>query len=200
MSQWKTVKTKEELIAAFDKKLKDVPGVVYNFTQPLAMRLDEVISGVKADVAVKLFGDDFDTLQREAEHIKAVLDRIPGHADVQIEVLSGAAELQIEINRAEMARYGLRVDDVKQVVETAIGGKTATEVIDGRKRFAAVVRLPEARRRDNEAIKSLLIPTPGGERVALGQVATIKVAEGPEVINREDAGRRIVIQSNVRVA
>ncbi|MBS1811752.1 MAG: efflux RND transporter permease subunit [Acidobacteria bacterium] len=198
IEEWKTVKTKEELIEAFDKKLKDVPGVVYNFTQPLAMRLDEVISGVKADVAVKLFGDDFDALQREAERIKAVLDRVPGHADVQIETLGGAGELHIEINRTEMARYGLRVEDVKQVIETAIGGQAATEVIDGRRRVNVVVKLPEARRRENQAILSLLIPTPGGERVALGQVATLKIAEGPEVVNREDSQRRIVIQSNVR--
>lgn len=198
IDQWKTAKTKEALIEAFDKKLKDVPGVVYNFTQPLAMRLDEVISGVKADVAVKLFGDDFEALQQNAERIKTVLDRIPGHADVQIETLGGAGELQIAINRIEMARYGLRVEDVKQVIETAIGGQAATEVIDGRRRVNVVVKLPEARRRDNQAILSLLIPTPGGERVALAQIATLKVTEGPEVVNREDAQRRIVIQSNVR--
>lgn len=196
--EWRTVKTKEELVQKLDDKLKEIPGVAYNFTQPLAMRLDEVISGVRSNVAVKLFGDDPATLEREAERIRRVLARVPGAADVQIETLGGAGELRIALNRAEMARYGLRVEDVKNVVETAIGGKTATEVIDGRKRFGVVVRLPEARRKDKEAIRQLLVPTHGGERVLLGQVATLTTAEGPEVINRENAQRRIVIQSNVR--
>jgi cobalt-zinc-cadmium resistance protein CzcA len=196
--QWTTVRTKEELIGKLDEKLKDVPGVVYNFTQPLAMRLDEVISGVKADVAVKLFGDDPATLEREARKIENILRRVRGSADAQTEALGGAGELQIAVNRAEMARYGLRVEDVKELIETAIGGGLTTEVIDGRKRFDVVVRLPEARRKEVETIRTLLVPAPGGERVTLGQVADIRFAEGPEVINREDAQRRIVIQSNVR--
>ncbi|MGH9845203.1 MAG: efflux RND transporter permease subunit, partial [Blastocatellia bacterium] len=174
IEQWKTAKTKEKLIEAFDKKLKDVPGVVYNFTQPLAMRLDEVISGVKADVAVKLFGDDPAVLEREARRIHAVLARVPGSADVQVETLGGAAEMQIELNRAEMARYGLRVEDVRQLIEMTIGGATATEVIDGRKRFDVVLRLPEEKRRNNAVIRALLVPTPNGERVTLGQIATLR--------------------------
>lgn len=198
IEQWTTVKTKEELIEALDAKLKDVPGVVYNFTQPLAMRLDEVISGVKADVAIKLFGDDPPTLEQNAEKIRRVLARVPGAADVQVETLSGASELHISVNRTEMARYGLHVEDISQAVETAVGGKVATEVIDGRKRFDVVVRLQEKFRNDQTAIGNLLVPTPNGERIALSQIATINTAEGPEVINREDAQRRIVIQSNVR--
>ncbi len=197
-NEWTTVKTKEELIEAFDERLKQIPGVVCNFTQPLAMRLDEVISGVRSDVAVKLFGDDPAQLEREAEKIRRVLVRVPGAADVQVEALSGAGELRIEVDRAEMARYGLRVQDVGEVVETAIGGKTATEVIDGRKRFDVVVRLPEERRGDIEVIRSLLLSAPGGERVPLGRIARIDMTQGPEVVNREDAQRRIVVQSNVR--
>ena len=160
--------------------------------------MDEVISGVRADVAVKLFGDDFDALESTAERIRRVMERVPGSADVQVEALSGAGEIQIEIKRAEMARYGLHVEDIKQVIETSIGGTVATEVIDGRKRFDVVVRLPEAIRRNNQAILSLMLPTPNGERISLAQVASIKTSEGPEVVNREDAQRRIVIQSNVR--
>ncbi|MGE0101549.1 MAG: efflux RND transporter permease subunit [Blastocatellales bacterium] len=198
IEDWKRFKTKDELIVAMDEKLKSVPGVSYNFTQPLAMRLDEVISGVKADVAVKLFGDDSSVLEREARKIESALRSVPGSADVQTEVLSGAGELQIKVDRGEMARYGLRVDDVKRLIETAIGGAMATEVFDGRKRFDVVLRLPEDRRRDLETIRGLIVPTPGGERVRLGQVAEIGFSEGPEVINREDAQRRIVIQTNVR--
>jgi heavy metal efflux system protein len=196
--QWTTVKTKERLIEKLDEKLKDVPGVVYNFTQPLAMRLDEVISGVKADVAVKLFGDNPATLEREARKIENILRGVRGSADTQTEALGGAGELQIAVNRVEMARYGLRVEDVKELIETAVGGGVTTEVIDGRKRFDVIVRLPEARRKEVETIRALLVPTPGGERVTLGQVVDIRTASGPEVINREDAQRRIVIQSNVR--
>ena len=198
IEEWTTFKTKEELINALDEKLKSVPGVTYNFTQPLAMRLDEVISGVKADVAVKLFGDDFAVLEHEARRIESVLKGINGAADVQTEFLSGAGELQISVNRSEMARYGLRVDDVKRLIETAIGGAQATEVFDGRKRFDVVLRLPEERRKEVETIRGLFVPTPGGERVTLGQVAGIRFAEGPEVINREDSQRRIVVQTNVR--
>jgi cobalt-zinc-cadmium resistance protein CzcA len=198
LEQWQTARTKEELIEKLDERLREIPGVAYNFTQPLAMRLDEVISGVRSNVAVKLFGDDPDVLEREAERIRRVLARVPGAADVQIETLGGAGELRIELNLAAMARYGLRVEDVRHAVETAIGGKAATEMIDGRKRFDVVVRLPEAQRRDQETIRQLRLPAPGGERVSLGQVAAINTAEGPEVINRENAQRRIVIQSNVR--
>jgi cobalt-zinc-cadmium resistance protein CzcA len=197
-SEWKTAGTKEELIEQMGRKLSAVPGIAYNFTQPLAMRLDEVISGVRSDVAVKLFGGDFDSLQRQAERVQRVLQEIPGAADVQIETLGGATELHIEVNRPELARYGLRVGDVGEFIETAVGGRAATQVIDGRRRFDVVVRLPEARRSDVEAIRSLLVPTEGGERVALGHLSRIRAAEGPEVINREDAQRRIVIQSNVR--
>ena len=197
-AEWKTADNREALIEAFDKKLQGVPGVAYNFTQPLEMRMDEVISGVRADVAVKLFGDDFEQLQQNAERIQKVLERVPGAADVQVEALGGAGELQFEIKRDEMARYGVHVTDIKQVIEAAMGGQIATAVIDGRRQIDVVVKVPEARRQTNQAILGLLLPTPNGERITLGQVATIKTTEGPEVINREDAGRRLVIQSNVR--
>ncbi len=198
IEEWKTADNRDDLIKAITKKLNGVPGVVFNFTQPLEMRMDEVISGVRADVAVKLFGDDFDKLQQNAERIQKVLERVPGAADVQIEALGGAGELQFEIKRDEMARYGVHVTDIKQVLETAMGGQIATGVIDGRRQIDVVVKVPEARRRDNQSILALLLPTPNGERISLGQVATIKTTEGPEVINREDAQRRLVIQSNVR--
>ena len=196
--QWTTAKTKEGLVEAMDRRLQKIPGVAYNFTQPLAMRLDEVISGVRSDVAVKLFGTDFTELERYAERIRRVLASVRGSADVQVETLGGARELQVELQRRELARYALRVEDVAHVVEMAIGGKAATGVIDERKRFDVVVRLPESRRNNEEAIRNLVIQAPGGERVPLGRIAIIRLAEGPEVVNRENAQRRIVIQSNVR--
>ncbi|GMR22452.1 MAG: CusA/CzcA family heavy metal efflux RND transporter [Acidobacteriota bacterium] len=197
-SEWTTADNREDLIDAIDEKLASVPGVVVSFTQPLAMRLDEVISGVRSDVAVKLFGDDFEALESQAERIRRVVEQVRGSADVQVEPLSGAAELRINVNRTELARYGLRVRDVAEFVETAIGGRHATQVIEGRRRIDVVVRLPEERRGDPRAVRALLITTPSGERVPLERVAKVEVAEGPEVVSRENAQRRIVIQSNVR--
>ena len=216
-SMWRTARTREELIEAMDRRLREIPGVTYNFTQPLAMRLDEVVSGVRSDVAVKLFGEDPETLLELAETIRRLLERIPGAADVQVEPMLGARELRLELNRAEMARFGVSVDDVAHLVETAIGGKVATQIIadaasrehsgnpstDENSTFSAprvevLVRLPERYRRDPQMIGQLLLQAPGGERVPLARLARITTAEGPEVINRENATRRIVIQANVR--
>ncbi len=197
-SEWTTASDREGLVAAIDEKLRNLPGVATSFTQPLAMRLDEVISGVRSDVAVKLFGEDFDALESQAERIRRVIAQVRGAADVQVEPLSGAAELRIDLHRDALARYGLRVEDVAGFVETAVGGRTATQVIEGRRRIDVVVRLPEKRRADPAAVRSLLITTPAGERVPLGRLAAIAVAEGPEVVNRENAQRRIVVQTNVR--
>jgi len=209
---WRSARTREGLIAALDQRLRQIPGVTYNFTQPLAMRLDEVISGVRSDVAVKLFGDDPETLLELAQRIQRLLERIPGAADVQIEPMLGAQELRLEVNRAEMARFGLSVEDIAQLVEMAVGGTVATQIISpsatqdatgsssgfSAPRVDVLVRLSEAHRRDPQTIGQLLIQAPGGERVPLGRVARLTIAEGPEVINRENATRRIVIQANVR--
>jgi cobalt-zinc-cadmium resistance protein CzcA len=224
--RWRRARTREELIAALDQRLREIPGVTYNFTQPLAMRLDEVVSGVRSDVAVKLFGDDPETLLELARRIQSLLERVPGAADVQIEPMLGAQELRLEVNWAEVARFGLSVEDIAQLVETAVGGTIATQIIpttgtprDSGDRVGAssalqnatgnppgfsaprvdvLVRLAEAHRRDPQAIGQLLIQAPGGERVPLSRVARLTTAEGPEVINRENATRRIVIQANVR--
>ncbi|MEW6126001.1 MAG: CusA/CzcA family heavy metal efflux RND transporter [Acidobacteriota bacterium] len=195
---WASHRTKEELIEAMDVELRKLPGVNYNFTQPMAMRLDEVVSGVKADVAVKLYGEDTAVLEREAENIRQVLTKVKGAADVQAEVLSGSSQLQIELNREELARYGLNVQDAQDLVETAVGGKVATELIEEQKRFDVLVRFPEALRNDIEAIADLQLTAPGGERLSLAQVAKITVVNAPEIINHENSQRRIVIQSNVR--
>jgi cobalt-zinc-cadmium resistance protein CzcA len=197
-AQWTTHRTKEELIQAMADGLAQMPGVTFNFTQPMAMRLDEVVSGVKADVAVKVFGPDAATLERLGNHIHEVLSTVRGGADLQTEVLSGAAQVHIAINYGEMARYGLHVADVRELIETAIGGAVATEILDGVRRFAVVVRFPDAVRTDVAALQSLLLTAPGGERVPLGRVATVTMTRGPEVINREDAERRLVVQANVR--
>lgn len=195
-SQWK-VATKEELIAKMRTALEAVPGVAYNFTQPMAMRLDETISGIKADVAVKLFGEDPETLDALALRAFRVLERVPGATDAQMEITSGVAELHVEPDRAALARYGLHIDDVRQMVEAAVGGRPVSEFIDGQRRFAIVVRLPAFYRERPESLEQIRLQAPGGERVLLGQVAKVRTARGPEVISRENGLRRVVVQSNV---
>ena len=196
--QWSTAATKEGLTEAMAAALSKIPGVIYNFTQPMAMRLDETISGVRADVAVKIFGPDEHLLDRTADQVLRVLGRVRGAADAQKQVFSGAAEWQVVVDREELARYGLNVSDVRDLVQVAVGGKAVTEVIDGRRRFQIVVRLPESYRRDRDALGSILLAAPAGEQVPLGRVAEIRRSSGPEVVHREDSQRRMVVQCNVR--
>ena len=196
--EWSTAVTKEGLIEAMSDKLALIPGVAYNFTQPMAMRLGETISGVKADLAVKLFGPDEDILEQKADEILSLLSRVRGAADVQREVFSGAAEWQVHIKREELARYGLDVANVRDLVEAAVGGKVVTELIDGRRRFQVVVRFSDRYRKDRQMLGSLRLTAPGGEQVPLSQVADIRRSSGPEVVRREDSQRRIVVQANVR--
>lgn len=197
-SQWPNVRTKEQLVEAMARELGRFPGVAYNFTQPMAMRLDEVVSGVKADVAVKIFGEDERILDDKAEQVLRILARVPGAADVQKEVFAGAAEWQVQLNRPELARFGLNVSDVRDVIESAVGGRWATEVIEGQKRFAVVLRLPEASHRDRQALGELQLKAPDGALVQLSRVAEVRQLQSPEIVNREDGQRRMVVQSNVR--
>jgi heavy metal efflux system protein len=196
--EWPAHITKEQLIEAMAAELDKFPGVIYNFTQPMAMRLDEVVSGVKADVAVKIFGDDDRVLDQKADEVLGLLGRVPGAADLQKEIFSGAAEWQIDIHREQLARYGLNVSDIRDLIETAVGGKEITEIIEGQKRFTVVARLPESFRRSRDSLSKLQLSAPGGELVSLEQVAAIRQVSGPEIINREDSQRRIVVQTNVR--
>jgi cobalt-zinc-cadmium resistance protein CzcA len=195
---WTTGRSKEQLIEAMSASLETMPGVSFNFTQPMAMRLDEVVSGVKADVAVKIFGADPATLERLGGEVQRVAAAVRGVADLQIEQLSGAAQLEIAVARGQIARYGLNVDDVRQAVETVVGGVTATEVIDGPRRFPVVVRFPDALRADTAAVRGLLLTAPAGERVPLARIAEVRETQAPEMITHENAERRLVVQMNVR--
>ncbi|HWR52863.1 MAG TPA: CusA/CzcA family heavy metal efflux RND transporter [Bryobacteraceae bacterium] len=195
--EWK-VAGKDELVANMAAALDEVPGVVCNFTQPMAMRMDETISGIKADVALKIFGEDPRTLEQLAERALRTISAVPGAADAQMEVTSGVAELRVEADRPALARYGLNISDVRDVMDAAIGGQHISDMIEGQRRFAIVLRLPERYRKDPASIENLSLSAPAGERVRLGQVARVRMARGPEVISREDGQRRIVVQSNVR--
>jgi len=195
---WPERRTKDELVAAMASSLSAIRGLTYNFTQPMAMRLDEVISGIKADVAVKVFGPDADVLERLGTQVQTVIERVHGAADVQREVLSGAAQVEIQIDREAIARYGVNVTDVQELVEAAVGGLEATELLDGAKRFPVRLWLPSDVRRDAEALSALSVVAPGGERIPLERVATIREARTPEAVTHEQASRRLVVQCNVR--
>ncbi len=198
VEQWGKYGDKEQLITAMSAALSEVPGVSFNFTQPMAMRLDEVVSGIKADVAVKIFGEDPRVLEQQAERTLRVLSAVRGAADSQMEIISGVAEVTVQPDRTQMARYGLNVSDVRQVIETAVAGHQVSDMVEGQRRFGIVVRLPELYRKDVQALQALLISSPGGEQVPLGQVARVEAARGPEVVSRENGMRRIVVQCNVR--
>jgi cobalt-zinc-cadmium resistance protein CzcA len=198
VEEWTTGRDKAALIDAMASALDGVPGMTFNFTQPMAMRLDEVISGVKADVAVKIFGQDPATLERLGAIVTRELGQVQGASDLQAEVLFGAAQLQIEIDRSAIARYGIQVDAVREVVETAVGGSVATELLDGPRRFPVLVRLPDAMRGNTGAVGGILLTGLRGERVPLSRVARISETQAPEAINHENAERRLVVQTNVR--
>jgi cobalt-zinc-cadmium resistance protein CzcA len=198
MDTWKRFHSKEALIAAVSKELETIPGIAYNFTQPMAMRIDETISGVKSDLAIKVFGDDFQKLGAIGERVLRAVSAVRGAADAQMEITSGVAELSVSIDRSALGRYGLDVSDVEQAVASGGSGEIISEVLDGQKRYTVALRLPERYRTDPDAMRKIPLLAPGGEQVALEQVARIEVKRGPELINREQGQRRIVVMSNVR--
>ncbi len=198
METWKRFHSKEQLIAALDKELDTIPGVAHSFTQPMAMRIDETISGVKADLAIKVFGDDFSTLDTIGQQLLRVVSAVRGAADAQMEITSGVAELSVDVNRAALARYGLNITDVEEAVSSGGSGDIISEIIDGQKRYTVALRLPQRYRTDPDAMRRIMLRAPGGEQVALSEVARVGVKRGPELINRESGQRRMVVMSNVR--
>lgn len=198
MDTWKRFHTKEELIVAVDKELATIPGISYNFTQPMAMRIDDTISGVKADLAIKIFGEDFHTLDTLGQQVLRSVLTVRGAANAQMEVTSGVAELSVHADRAALARYGLNVSDIKEAVASGASGDIISEVVDGQKRYTVSVRLPERYRTDPDAMRNILLRAPAGEQVTLDQVAKVEVSRGPEKIGKEEGQRRIVVMSNVR--
>jgi cobalt-zinc-cadmium resistance protein CzcA len=203
-SKWPTPKkSRNELLAAVQETVSKLPGNSYEFSQPVQLRFNELISGIRSDVAVKLFGDDTDVLNGTANRIADVLRGVRGATDVKVEQTTGLPMLTIQINREQAARYGLNVGDVQDMVATAIGGKEAGTLYQGDRRFDIVVRLPETLRNDLEAMMRLPISMPPGANgrtnyIPLGEVAKLEVAPGPNQISRENGKRRIVISSNVR--
>jgi cobalt-zinc-cadmium resistance protein CzcA len=195
--EWRS-RSLDALIAGMDSALSEIPGLEFEFSAPMRMRLDEVISGVKTDLGIKIFGDSLPLLAEKAEAIKRVTERIPGAQDVFVGVSQGAMQLEIGVRRSTIARYGLSVSGVRDAVESGIGGAVATEIQTGRRRFPVVVRLDAPYRTTAEAVGQTLMQTPAGGTVTLSQVADLRIVEGPEVINHEDGQRYLVVQSNVR--
>jgi cobalt-zinc-cadmium resistance protein CzcA len=198
-SEWTSARTREELVGKMSALLEEsIPDASLSFSQPIELRVSELIAGVRSDIAIKLFGDDLDTLKQTADRIAASVRRIPGAQDVKVEAVSGLPQLQIKPNRAAIARYGMNVEDVNDLVESVVAGKAAGIVYEGEQRFNLVVRLSDETSRDIETIKNLLVPAPNGVRVPLSQLADVRLTEGPAQISREDTRRRIVVELNVR--
>jgi cobalt-zinc-cadmium resistance protein CzcA len=197
--EWKTAKNLPGLIDKMREKLEaSLPGVGFNFTQPIALRVDELISGVKSQVAIKIFGDDLDALKDKADEIAKVMSGVKGTEDLRIEQISGQPYLNIDIDRQAMSRHGINISDVQEIIELALAGGQPTEVFEGDKRFAVQIRFPENKRNSVEAIGSLLVPLPEGGGIPLRQIARLSLLEGPNQISREEGQRRIVIECNVK--
>ncbi len=197
-SEWPRGWTQDTIAAAIQEKLRVLPGVQLVMAQPISDRVDEMVTGVRADVAIKLFGDDLGELRDKANEIARVAGTVPGVRDMRVERVTGQQYLSIEIDRKAIARQGLNVADVHDVIETAIGGRVATQIYEGERRFNAAVRLPESFRDSVEEIRRLTLSAPNGAQLALESVASIRIVDGPAQISRDMGKRRIVVGINVK--
>jgi cobalt-zinc-cadmium resistance protein CzcA len=202
--EWpKPKRSREELLAAIRETLEQLPGNSYEFSQPIQLRVNELISGVRSDVAVKVFGDDLDVLNAKAAEIGAILGRIPGASGVKVEQTTGLPMLQIQVDRERAARLGLNIAEVQELIATATAGREAGAMFEGDRRFDIVVRLPEALRSDIELLKRLPVPLPKKEGarpayVTLAEIATFDTAPGPNQLSREQGKRRVVVTVNMQ--
>ncbi len=194
--EWKTAATKEELIEKIREKLEEVPGASYNFTQPIAMRVEELISGVKSPVAIKVFGDDLEVLKTKAGEIARVVSGVQGAVDVRVGLFAGQPYLTIKADRKKMARFGINAAGIQEIIEMAVGGKVATEVLEGDRRIEVVIRFPEELRNSVEAIGNIPVESPSGASIPMAQLVNFKWEENPASIEREGGKRRIVVECN----
>ncbi len=191
-------RSRAELAQALQQDLAGIPGLRFSFSQPIALRVNELISGVKSDLAVKIFGNDLAALKGLADRIAVAVGGIRGATDVKVEQVSGLDQYDVIIDREEAARHGISVGDVNDTIESAIAGKAATTLLEDQRRFAVVVRFPPESRRDLEGVSRLLVSAPGGERVPLSQLARIERVEAPAQVSRENGIRRVVVEANLR--
>lgn len=198
--EWTSAETKEELMEKMEKALEDIPGATTEFSQPVQMRMNELMTGVRSDVAIKIFGEDIDMLVSKGEEVTEMIKGIEGVADAKAERVAGLPQITIRYNKDKLALYGLNVGDLNRVIRMGFAGEAAGIVYEGEKRFDMVVRLAEESRQDISNLKSLYVTLPSGSQIPLEQVADIKYEDGPMQISREDGRRRIVIGFNVRGA
>ena len=196
-STWKTAKTQSGLTDAIRRKLSEIPGISVLMSQPIQERVDELISGIRTECAIKLFGDDLDVLRDKAQEIAALVQQIDGVKDIKVEQVAGQPYLIIDIDRQKIARFGINVADVQEIITTAIGGKAATQVYEGERRFQLTLRFPELYRNSVAAIGEIRVKSPSGALIPMSDLAKIDMCEGPARISREHVKRRIYIGFNV---
>lgn len=194
---WTTAGTKQELVDAIRRRLAEIPGVSILMSQPIQERVDELISGVRTEVAIKLFGDDLEILKNKTDQIATIMQTVKGVKDIKVEHIFGQSYLTVDIDRHKIARHGINVADIQEIIETAIAGKPATRVLEGVRRFSLVVRFPEEQRNSVEVISNILLKTPSGALIPLSDLATIELREGPVHVSREQVRRRVYIGFNV---
>ncbi|MFD1063129.1 CusA/CzcA family heavy metal efflux RND transporter [Winogradskyella litorisediminis] len=197
-SEWTSANSKDELADKFKEALAIIPGMEVEFTQPIEMRFNELITGVRADIAIKIFGDDLDILAKKGSEIGALIENVDGAADISVEKVAGLPEMNIKFNRMKIARYGLNIQDVNDMVSMGFAGKSAGSVFEGEKRFDLVVRLDKDKRQDINNLKRLFIDIPNGGKIPLSELADITYQKGAAKISRDDTRRRIVVGVNVR--
>jgi len=191
-------RSRQALVQEISRELAVIPGIRPAFSQPIALRVNELISGIKSDVAVKIFGDDMDILRTTGETIAPILSEVPGAADVKIEQVSGFEQIEIRMDRRALARHKINIEDINRLVETAIGGGVATTVYEAQRQFDVQVRYPLDSRDDIDTIEKILVRSPGGYNVPLGELVTVDEVEVPAQVSREDSRRRLIVECNVR--
>lgn len=196
--KWTTTKNKEELVNRMAAQLDQVPGLIYSFSQPIADMIDDLVAGIKADLGIKIFGDDLEKIDAIASKVQSTVKEVRGAADLQREQILGLPEMNITLKRDVIARYGLNVSDVQEIISTAIAGRVVSDVLDGTKRFGILVRFPPEYRDSEADIQSILVATPSGARVPLKHLADIEIKRGTVMVNREDGQRRTAVLANVR--
>jgi len=196
--EWTSAKSKDALADKFKEALTVIPGMEVEFTQPIEMRFNELVTGVRADVAIKIFGENLTVLANKADEIKRLIENVEGAADISVEKVEGLPQMNVKFNRSKIARYGLNISDLNDVISMGFAGKTAGSVFEGEKRFDLVLRLQENNRKNMESLQNLYVDTPSGTKVPLSELAEISYTTGPAQISRDDTKRRIVVGINVR--
>ncbi len=197
-SEWTSADSREELVAKMEEALIPLAGVKFEFQQPIQMRTNELLSGSKQDIAVKIFGDDLNTLADKASQVEKIIQKVKGVEDINVEKVTGLAQIQVEYNRDRLAQYGLSVEEVNRVLRTAFAGSEAGVVFDEEKRFGMVVRLDKDYRQNIDDVKNLSVALPSGGQIPMEQIASVAIKSGPAQVSREDTKRRITIGFNVR--